>query len=286
MTKAMAYASSLAGHWHLPWESPAGAVQAQGGFLGVQSVMDGCLPVLLMVVMALRLMDGFESLPSGRSYAFQYYHKLVWNGLSLEKLRLFLQSGKPIVAAVAAAGGYGAAGFGELGMLAGALAGSISCARYTTVVVSALAGSLAGQLCPALLSIAARLGVPATASSIAAGGGAGLAVGVTIMASPLPYWCTYGGFQFRNAVGYNDELAYNSTWTVWVLGAVMGWLTFLGCRRGRGYIGPQRSAGVGDGGTRASVCRGSAALASALPPLIACVIAGPLMRRSDSNKQQ
>ena len=174
-SRALSFASSLAGFWGLEYEPTPTSFSLHG-------ILAGAWPAFLAVAVANRA--GADLL---QPHVLNHLQCLPWLGSrfaanppTIPDLTVAL----PLVLVVVAAAHV--AKLGETALMAGVLAGVLAClggdgdgdGGCSTILVGLLMGCLAGRLCRRLLVMCARTNlIPATASSILTAGVAGVAAG-------------------------------------------------------------------------------------------------------------
>lgn len=231
-SKAISFAASLAGHWGLPYEPSVctrrGGRGSSGGGGGVgvgavmiHSVLDGTLPLALaccLVSWLCKLLTRF--LPG-----------VLVRALALDSLSIALSGGALAVGVAAVAGLESCGGLGVLGLLAGSLAGTIANeGGRGGVLAAAVAGSAAGALCPRFVSLAARRGTPATATSVVSAGAAGAVVGYALLLTRMTTVARWLSNLVRAGAAVSTGFAW--PWARAVAGAGLGWATFFGSEHG------------------------------------------------------
>lgn len=175
-SRALSFASSLAGFWGLEYEPTPTSFSLHG-------ILAAAWPAFLAVAVTDKA--GADLL---QPHVLDHLQRLPWlgsrfvaNPLTIPDLTVAL----PLVLAVVAAAHV--AKLGETALMAGVLAGVLACLGggdggddegRSTILVGLLTGCLAGWLCRHLLVMCARTNlIPATASSILTAGVAGVAAG-------------------------------------------------------------------------------------------------------------
>jgi len=160
-SKAIGIAASLAASWGESY-TPRLADR-----ISWHSAVDGCFPAFLSVACAVQIVTIVDQL----CWRLIPNHKGFGAHISSFKLVLQERALPPVVGAISA---QQTSGLGEIGIIGGALIGTMS---HGSVACALIAGNCFGLLSPRLLATCARASIPATATTLACSGGLAVSLG-------------------------------------------------------------------------------------------------------------